>query len=275
MTDLIFAHPDRVVGGMRPLKAWRHFRKLIADKEDTEQVFHIIEALRDRRYEDHTRRFFATPAGRDAIATNTHLPDLLDDHARLNALPADSVGAAYVAFMAREGLSAAGLVAESEKFRGGDARFDDQLERFGNRLRDTHDLFHILSGYGRDALGEQCVLAFSYGLNPTWGILFIAWAGARVMQKRVPADVRVYAAVREAQALGRAATNIVHQDIAALLAEPLDAARARLNIGEPAAYHAAHAALRAHGIDPFDLLGEKKAASAASVGAAPELAKAA
>ena len=30
---------------IRPLKAYKHFRKLIADKEDTTQVFNIVEAL--------------------------------------------------------------------------------------------------------------------------------------------------------------------------------------------------------------------------------------
>jgi ubiquinone biosynthesis protein COQ4 len=177
--------------------------------------------------------------------------------------------------MEREGLTAAGLVAESEKFRAGQARHDDQLERFGNRLRDTHDLYHVLSGYGRDALGEQCVLAFSYGMTPSWGILFIAWAGAREMRRRVPRDINVYAAVREAQRIGRAAMHIAHQDIEALLAEPLEAARARLNIGAPSAYHAAHAAMRAHGIDPYDLLGENKAKVTKAQPGLTELAEAA
>src|SRR3546814_8993300 len=62
--------------------------------------------------------------------------------------------------MEREGLTAQGLVDESLKFRRGKPSHDDMLELYGNRLRDTHDLFHIPTGYGRDALGEQCVLAF-------------------------------------------------------------------------------------------------------------------
>lgn len=41
--------PNRKTSGMRPFKAWRHFRNLVADKEDTAQVFHIIEALKGRR----------------------------------------------------------------------------------------------------------------------------------------------------------------------------------------------------------------------------------
>ncbi len=44
--DRPLVHPERKVTRFQPIKAWRHFRKLVADKEDTEQVFHIIEALR-------------------------------------------------------------------------------------------------------------------------------------------------------------------------------------------------------------------------------------
>ena len=34
MTSLPLSHPDRIDGGFRPLKAWRHFRQLIADNTD-------------------------------------------------------------------------------------------------------------------------------------------------------------------------------------------------------------------------------------------------
>ena len=50
MTAIPLIHPDRTDTGFRPLKALHHFRKLIADKEDTEQVFHILDALRDNRF---------------------------------------------------------------------------------------------------------------------------------------------------------------------------------------------------------------------------------
>jgi len=272
MPNLPLAHPDRADTGFRPLKAWGHFRKLMADKEDTEQVFHIIEALRDKRFAKRAEAFFASSVGQAVAATDQHLPAILDDHAALRKLPAGSVGHAYADFMEREGLTAQGLVDEYAKFRTGQTRYDDQLERYGNRLRDTHDLFHVLTGYGRDALGEQCVLAFSYSQTPGWGVLFIAWAGARELKKQV-GDFGIYAAVREGQQLGKAAQSITNQDIAALLAEPLDSARARLGIGTPAAYHAAHMRMRAAGIDPHDLLGKK--AAEASKDQPSELAQAA
>ena len=62
------------------------------------------------------------------------------------------------------------------------------------------------------------------------------------------------AAVREGHRIGKAAKNLVHQDINALLREPLADARKRLGISEPLAYRAAHEAMRSGGIDPYNLL---------------------
>jgi ubiquinone biosynthesis protein COQ4 len=251
--------PARTDSGFRPMKALHHFRKLIADKEDTEQVFHIIEALRDNRFAKSAEHFFTTSTGEQILAKKEYLPHLLDDHDRLRKLPMGSVAHAYCDFMEKEGLTSQGLVDEFEKFQKGKPRYDDMLERYSNRLRDTHDLFHVLTGYGRDALGEQCVLAFSYSLNPSWGVLFLAWAGARELKKTVSTDAPIYAAVREGQRMGRVAKSPAHEDIEALLAMPLAEARKKLNIAEPVTYQRAHAIMRGEGIDPYDLLGQQKA----------------
>jgi ubiquinone biosynthesis protein COQ4 len=61
-------------------------------------------------------------------------------------------------------------------------------------------------------------------------------------------------AVHEGYRIGKAAKNIAQEDIAALLREPLADARKRLGITEPKTYHAAHAAMRSEGIDPYNLL---------------------
>lgn len=261
MTDIPLHHPNRADRGMRPIKAWKHFRKLIADKEDTEQVFHILEALRDKRFGRSTEQFFATAEGKKVLAERPYLPNMLDDHDRLKQLPEGSVGRAYVDFMEREGLTAQGLVDEYAKF-GNDKRYGDLVEIYGDRLRDTHDLFHILTGYGRDALGEQCVLAFSYGQTPSWGTLFIAWAGAREIKKGAKNFYPIYDAVREGQRNGKFAKQIAHQNIEALLAENLEDARKRLGIKPPHMYQQVHRMMRANGVDPYDLLGQNAAKNA-------------
>lgn len=252
MTSNVFSHPDRVRPRFRPFKALSHFRKLMADKEDTEQVFHIFESLPRKGFVPDAKAFIESAKGQALMAQEPFLPTVLDDHETLLKLPAGSVGRAYVDFMRREGLTAAGLVAESDKM--GRPRFDDQLQWYVNRLRDTHDLFHVLTGYGRDALGEQCVLGFTYGQTRNLGNFFIAYLGGLELKRRVKADAPVIAAVREGQRSGSAALKIIDQDILALLAEPLDAARRRLGIATPTQYHRAHKAYQSVGIDPYNFL---------------------
>ena len=40
-----------------------------------------------------------------------------------------------------------------------------------------HDLWHVVTGYGRDELGEACLLAFTYAQNKNRGVGFIAFVG--------------------------------------------------------------------------------------------------
>jgi ubiquinone biosynthesis protein COQ4 len=254
MTELYFSHPDRPPAKIQPLKAWRHFRKLIANKEDTEQVFHIIAALSGRKFGEMARKFWETPKGKALLESNERLIDMLDDHDSIKKLPAGTVGRAYVEFMEREGLSAAGLEAEYAQFRTSYPDFGDVVERYGDRLRDTHDMLHILTGYGRDALGEQCVLGFTYAQNHNLGVGFIAYAGGLELKYRVAKSAPIMKAVHEGYRIGKAAKNIAQEDIAALLREPLADARKRLGIAEPVTYKAAHAAMRSGGIDPYNLL---------------------
>lgn len=259
MTPAIFSHPDRKPLKFRPFKAFVHFRKLIRNKEDTEQVFRIFECLPRKGFIDDARKFVESDTGKRLMESEPYLPDMLDDHAAIEALPEGSVGRAYLDFMRREGLSAAGLVAEADKM--GRQKFDDQIQWYANRLRDTHDLFHILTGYGRDALGEQCVLGFTFGQTGNYGNFFIAYAGGIELRRTVRGDAPVIAAIREGQRHGKAAKPIIEQDIHALLAEPLDEARARLGIGRPTQYEAAHRAYRSRGIDPYNFLASKAAAT--------------
>jgi ubiquinone biosynthesis protein COQ4 len=252
--DAPFADPRRAQRRFRPFKAFGHFRKLIADKEDTAQVFHMVECLPSNKFRKMAEQFCASEAGQALIAREPSLPSMLDDHEALLKLPEGSVAHAYVAFMRKEGLSAAGLVAESEAQFPQRKLFKDNAQWVDDRLRDTHDLIHVLTGYGRDALGEQCALGFSSNQYPGITDWFLAWAGAFELKRRVKADAPVFAAVAEARRNGKAAQRIFMQDVRALLAEPLEAARQRLNIGGISAYQEAHRAYRASGYNPYDFM---------------------
>ncbi|MEM1104844.1 MAG: Coq4 family protein [Pseudomonadota bacterium] len=251
MTAALNIHPDRKTPRLKPLTALSRMRRLIADNEDTEQVFHIIEALNGRHLLSHLERFAETPAGAQRLAERRYLPTRLDDHAWIADLPEGTLGRAYLRFMERENLSAQGLVDESNKFYGQD--FDDDLKWFGNRLRDTHDMFHVLTGYGRDALGEAVLLAFSWGQHGGRGVIFISFMGCRQLRKELPRDIDITACYEEAKRNGAAAEQILEQDILALMEQPLDEVRAKLNIAKPVAYQAAMAQIAAYTSENADL----------------------
>ncbi|MDZ4307978.1 Coq4 family protein [Allopontixanthobacter sp.] len=256
----IFLHPGRVPLRTRPLKAIGHWNELMKNKENTEEVFHIFECFPSGNFLPRARAFTLSEKGQAIRASEPYLPDILDDHAALRRLPDGTVAHAYVDFMEREGLSAAGLVAEHDRFRGDRPRFDDLVEWFSNRQRDVHDMLHVLTGYGRDALGEQCVLAFTYSQQPSFAHLFIAYAGGLNIKKQVKTTAPVFKAVTEAKRLGKACPRVVEMPIRELLAMPLEQARREMNIGQPVHYAAAHRVWQDEAIDPYDLLGQAKAA---------------
>lgn len=238
---------ERKVSGIQPLKALRHFGKLVEDKEDTAQVFHIIEAMKTKKGHQEGWDFIRSPEGQRFLNDNVDIPAALDDHARWADLPANSVAQKYIAFMKREGLSAQGLVDESHRWESADQRPKDLTQWYFDRLRDTHDLFHVLTGYGRDAIGEAALLGFSYEQNHNPGVIFIAYAGARQIKKVSGTKAPIYAAVREGQRLGKAAAKLAHQDVEALMREDITQARARLNIGKPETYFECLRMLEAEG----------------------------
>lgn len=246
---------------MRPFKAWHHFRNLMKDKENTQEVFFIFEALPWRNLRAAAERFLRSAAGQAVRAREPALPAILDDHAALRRMPEGSLAHAYCDFMEREGLTAQGLVDEFAKFASHREPFDDQFAWYLNRMRDVHDLLHILTGYGRDALGEACVLAFTYSQQPSPANLFIGYMAGLNIRRRVRSAAPVLHAVREGQKLGKACPRLCEQPITDLLPLPLAEVRRRLNVTPAVQYQQCHAVWRAMDVDPYDLLGQDGAAT--------------
>lgn len=255
----ILRHPDRVPPRYRPLRAVRSFQALMKDKEDTSLVFKIFESLPSGDFLERVRKLTLSERGEMLRATEPSLPEILDDHAALRRTPKGSLAHAYCDFMEAEGLSAAGLVAEAERL--GRPKYPDLVEWYINRSRDTHDLFHILTGYGRDALGEQCVLLFTHGQSPSQGHLLIGYAGAANIKKMAKGSAApVFGAVRQAHRTGKGAPQLMAQPIRQLLARPLDDVRAELRIPQPTQYRECHRIWRAEGLDPYNMLASTKPA---------------
>ena len=150
-----------------------------------------------------------------------------------------SVGAAYRAFLDRTGYSADGLAEVSVAETDDSLNIEHPYAWFGRRERDVHDLWHVLTGYEADEpLGEACLVAFSYAQTGGLGWALIG-AGAALKSLKITGDTAFARAVWEGWRHGRRAGWLHAEDYEALMAEPLDKARARLRIAEPVRYREA------------------------------------
>lgn len=231
--------PQRI----EPLTALRAFRKLVADKEDTAQVFEIMRALSGRSLARGYNHMLKTQEGGRQAYLAEELAHKLDDPVWLARFEAGTVGASYRAFREARGFTAEGLADEARKI-GPQVDAQHPVVWYSRRIRDVHDIWHVLTGYETDALGEACVVAFSYAQTRNLGFAFIGWGAAREIQREmrsVPARRAVWQAYRS----GKAARWLPGLDYEALLAQPLDIARKRLNIQPASVYHSVSPDVRA------------------------------
>jgi ubiquinone biosynthesis protein COQ4 len=214
--------------------AFDAIRKLLANGDDTTQVFRIMRALNVGSTAANYGRLIATEAGGRMAYDRVELAERFVDKDYVASFAPGTVGAAYRHFLESTGYSADGL-ADISKIN----REEDMLHPyawFGRRTRDTHDIWHVLTGYKADeSMGEAALVAFSYAQVGGLGWAFIGGAAA-LKSLRVTGNTLFARAVIEGYRNGRKAKWISGEDYLTLMHEPLDAARARLGIPTPTAY---------------------------------------
>jgi ubiquinone biosynthesis protein COQ4 len=224
---------------LHPIVALRAMRKLLRDREDTAQVFLMIDALRGKTTLRQLARFRQSEFGRAALADRRRLLDPLSDRAALAALPAGTLGREYYEFMAAENLSADGLVEASKVLKP----VADEVTWFRERTREMHDLQHIVTGYGRDPLGEASLLAFSFSQTGLKAFALIILSATLRISRALP-DQPVKRAIFEGWRRGRRAQWLIGADWEALLDQPVEAVRAQFAMPAPRWYPQIMAALR-------------------------------
>ena len=219
-------------------RALRALRRLIADSERTEEVFELIDAMAGpsglRRFE----AFRDDPAGRTLLERKPCLLTTLSNREALRRLPEGSFGRAYADFMDGADLSADGLLEASELGNDQTAAAsvgDPDLEWWGCRLRDSHDLWHVLSGYGRDEAGEVALLAFTHAQTGNRAIAMIVLVGAAVGLAQGGLGWPGY--LLRARRRGKAARRLQFAPYEDWLARPLADVRADLGIEPPEVAH--------------------------------------
>ncbi len=221
---------------LQPLHAFRSLRKLIANKEDTVQVFEIIKALSGKSIYNGYQKMLSLPEGARQAYLRPEMAEKLSDDAWLASFAPGTVGACYREFIGLRALSADGLVDESRKASdASDVDSAHPVAWYARRIRDIHDIWHVLTGYRTDTLGEACLLAFTHGQVKNRGIAFIVMAASFEMT-RSHRHQPYTSAMLQGWRNGKAAKWLPAEDYDALFAEPLEAARKRLNIAVPTIY---------------------------------------
>ena len=217
--------------------AFGAIRKLLANGDDTTQVFRIMRALNVGATPKSYARFIATEEGGRMAYERVELAKVFAQPGYAQQFAPGTVGAAYAHFLESTGYSADGLAEVSKINR--EEEMPHPYAWFGRRVRDTHDIWHVLTGYQADeSLGEAALVAFSYAQVGGLGWAFIA-AAAALKSLKVTGNRLFAKAVWEGYRRGRKAKWLPAEDYETLMAEPIDAVRARLGLAEPVAYRTA------------------------------------
>ena len=208
-------------------EAWQGIRALMSDPDDTAQVFKIIRALAGNANVRQFEKFLASEHGPTILAEKRSLVDRLSDRETLASLPEGSLGRVYADFTDREQISPQGLIDASESVPEEGPPISPEQILFGLRMRDSHDLWHIVTGYGRDLVGEAALLAFTYRQTRNRGIGFIVLV-AYLKAGRESPEHRVM--IRDGYRRAKRTSWLPGADWEALLERPLDDVRQILGV---------------------------------------------
>jgi ubiquinone biosynthesis protein COQ4 len=192
---------------------------LSLDPNDTRQVFYLAIAVDRETLPRMASRLAASPSGAELLRTRAAIDSAHVDYAALRALPADTLGGAYVRALDAQGL-------DPDIFQRPPSLPDD-LAYVAQRARQSHDLWHVLTGLGTDIPGEIALQAFTHAQNGQNFSKLIVRVGLAIFGLRYP---RVWKMVKRARKAGADAEFLLAVRWEDWWAEPLSSVRARVRV---------------------------------------------
>jgi ubiquinone biosynthesis protein COQ4 len=148
-------------------RALRALTRVMINPEETDQVLVFSNLANAGQRDERLHLFYADPRGQrlydERRAIDSHTVDL----DALAALPAGTLGHAYATFMRSHGLTPDVFDGRPDDVR------DDRAAYIIQRMRQTHDLWHVVTNAETDPAGEVALQAFTYAQvhAPSSGIL--------------------------------------------------------------------------------------------------------
>lgn len=193
--------------------------RLLLNPRDTQQVFLLAAAVdRETLLANHAR-LKESASGRALLRDRPAIDRSGVDYEALRALPEDTLGGAYARTLAREGL-------DPDLFQAPPG-LPAELAYVAQRIRQTHDLWHVLTGLGTDVASEVALQAFTEQQIHSRTAHFISVFGQLFYGGRFP---HMRALVKQYRALGKRAAYLLEVHWEELWHKDLEQVRRELRL---------------------------------------------
>jgi ubiquinone biosynthesis protein Coq4 len=198
------------------------FLRLTQDPNRLDEVFRLIESINEnpRFREQLVEGYRRTPHGAQALQNKPRLGPI--DLDALGQLPEGTLGHEYARFMRQHGLDPAALPVKP---------VEDDASFIEAHLRETHDLWHVVTGFEPNVAGELGLQAFYLAQFTNRVALAILSAGMlnTLIYGFEDSGARMSQIARGWQ-LGRQARPLFGTDWKQLWTTPISEVRARLGL---------------------------------------------
>ncbi len=170
---------------------------LMRDPEGTDQVFVLGIALNAPQFPRFLARFTAEDQDGRLLREQPSIDSKSVDFDRLMSLPETTLGGAFARHMKKNNL-------DPDLFQAPPG-LPTMVAYVAKRVRQTHDIWHLLTGYDTDVPGELALQAFYYGHMRLPSSLALSVLGTARYLSKFP-NRQLVAMVRDGYRRGKLAT---------------------------------------------------------------------
>lgn len=185
------------------------------------------------------RRMRVHPTGGPILRERRPLPPGILNPTLLADFPEGTVGREYYEHCRHNNLDPTLISVESENVAA-EIPMNEEHRFIYNRHRDSHDFWHVLTGYGIDMAGEAGIIAWTYGQlrNKAYGLICLL--NAMMCTRRGRPDV--FRTVWQGYQYGKRSPLLLAVDWNDYLDRPLEEVRRELGLEQAPTYSIFHMA---------------------------------
>lgn len=225
-----FAKPSK------PITALVAGVRALINLEETQHFFALTDAVDGTQNERNYQRFLKTPTGARMKEEGVNFANIFSQRRYLSSFPEGSLADRYLKFLEAENLDLELLMAAENAADATTIYMDEARRNFAASAIAIHDLLHVVTGYGRDPIGEACLLAYTGEHLNFRGVGLFAHALALREQATHP-NMPVLRAMSEARQRARLSTWLPEIDWRTYLGRELDDVRGALGLRSARVYN--------------------------------------